>query len=151
MYEIIKSVISAGGYKLAEIQHKIKKLYVLGDLTEKQADELLVMAAGGISPDAERPETLAMIKSLSDKITAMEARVKTLEGTDNEGGTEETPKYPKWEPWDGISDNYQYGTILFHIDGLWISDFRGQNVWEPGTPGTEAMWVEYVEEVESDV
>ena len=27
MYEIIKSVIAAGGYKLTEIQHKVKKLY----------------------------------------------------------------------------------------------------------------------------
>ena len=53
MYEIIKNVISAGGYKLAEIQHKVKKLYILGDLTEEQADELLAMAAAGVSTDAE--------------------------------------------------------------------------------------------------
>ena len=29
MYEIMKSVISAGGYKLADIQHKVKKLYAI--------------------------------------------------------------------------------------------------------------------------
>ena len=53
MYEIVKSVISAGDYKLADIQHKIKKLFVMGDLTEKQADELLAMASQGVSVDAE--------------------------------------------------------------------------------------------------
>ena len=46
MYDILKSVISAGGYKLAEIQHKIKKLYILGDLTEEQADEIRASADG---------------------------------------------------------------------------------------------------------
>ena len=47
MFELIKSVISAGGYKLAEIQHKIKKMYFYNDLTEAQMDELLALAAGG--------------------------------------------------------------------------------------------------------
>ena len=40
MYDIIESVILNGGYKLTEIQHKIKKLYVLGDLTEEQVAAL---------------------------------------------------------------------------------------------------------------
>lgn len=41
MYNVIKSVVASGGFKLADIQHKIKKLYALGDLTEAQMDELL--------------------------------------------------------------------------------------------------------------
>ena len=61
MYNIIKSVIAAGGYKLADIQHKIKKMYAMGDITEDQMTELLALAAAGVSPDAERPETVAML------------------------------------------------------------------------------------------
>lgn len=144
MFNIIKSTISAGGYKLTDIMHKIKKMYILGDLTEAQMDELLAMASGGVSTDAERPETLAMILTLSEEIKALEARVKALEGDEPDNPDEpDVPAYPKWERWDGISNNYQYGAIVDHMDELWISDYKGQNVWEPGAPGTEAMWVKY--------
>ena len=141
MYEVLKTVISAGGYKLTEIQHKVKKLFVYGDLTEEQMDELLTMASRGISVDAERPETLALIQTLSAEIKALEARVKNLEGADE--SEPEQPTYEKWEKWNGISDKYQYGAIVSHIGGLWLSNYHGQNVWEPGAPGTENLWVKY--------
>ena len=142
MYEILKSVISAGGYKLADIQHKVKKLYILGDLTEAQMDELLAMASGGISADAERPETLALIQTLAEKVKALEARMAAYDG----GNGEEQVDYPTWKPWDGISKDYQKGAIVSHNGELWWSDYAGQNVWEPGTPGTEDLWVKYIEE-----
>lgn len=139
MYDILKSVISAGGYKLADIQHKVKKLYILGDLTEEQMDELLAMASGGISADAERPETLALIQTLAEKIKTLEARMDAYDG----GNGEEQPEYPAWKPWNGISNDYQKGAIVSHNGDLWQSDYDGQNVWEPGTPGTESLWVKY--------
>ncbi len=142
MYEILKSVISAGGYKLADIQRKIKKLFIYGDLTEEQTDELLAMASGGISADAERPETLEMLQSLAEKVKALEERVATLEG----GGDEDQTEYPAWKPWDGISKDYQKGAIVSHNGELWQSNHDGQNVWEPGTPGTESLWVKYIKE-----
>ena len=45
IYEVMKNAISQGGYKLLEVQQRIKRLYALGDLTEEQMDELLQMAA----------------------------------------------------------------------------------------------------------
>ena len=147
MYDIFKSRISAGGYKLADIQYRIKKLYTWGDLTEEQADELLAMASSGVSADAERPETLEMFQSLSDRISAVEAIVKALTGGNDEGGTgdgdTENPAYPAWKPWDGISTDYQNGAVVSHNGELWQSVFSGQNVWEPGAPGTESLWVKY--------
>ena len=134
MYEIIKSVIAAGGYKLTEIQHKIKKLYIMGDLTEDQTDELLKMASEGISPDAERPEVMAMLQSLADRIAALEATQTPGEGS----GTEQIEA---WKPWDGISDKYQKGAVVSHNGITWESMFNEQNVWEPGATGTEALWV----------
>lgn len=144
MYEVIKSVISAGGYKLAEIQHKVKKLYVLGDITEEQMDELLSLAAGGVSTDAERPGMLAMIQTLAAEIKALEARVKALES--DEPAEPDVPAYPAWKPWDGISKDYQQGAVVSHNGQLWESVFAGQNVWEPGTAGTDALWVTYTPE-----
>ena len=139
MYEVLKTVISNGGYKLADIQNKIKKLFVCGDLTEAQMDELLMMAAAGISAEAERPETLAMILTLSEEIEALRVRVTALEG----GETPEQTEHPEWKPWDGIGKDYQNGAVVSHKGELWQSVLDGQNVWEPGAPGTENLWVKY--------
>lgn len=141
MYEIIKNVITAGGYKLAEIQHKVKKLYILGDITEAQMDELLALAAAGVSSDAERPEVLDMLRSLSARIDAHDVRLSALEG--GSSGSEEPAGYEEWAAWDGVSNKYQQGAIVTHNGQLWRSAFNGQNVWEPGAAGTEALWVEY--------
>ena len=141
MFDVIKSAISAGGYKLADMQYKIKKLYVLGDLTEAEMDELLALAAGGVSTDAERPETLEMIRALDAKIFALDARVATLENKPDEPDV--PGDYPEWKPWDGISKDYQEGAIVKHGGKVWISVFSGQNVWEPGVAGDQ-FWVEYV-------
>lgn len=130
MYEIIESVILNGGYKLTEIQHKIKKLYVLGDITEEQADGLIDLASNGASPDAERPETLAMLQSLADRVKALEDRL-----ADGQTSTEGTDEYPVWKAWDGMSTDYQYGAIVSHNGKLWQSTVEGQNVWEPGVYG----------------
>lgn len=150
MYEIIKNVIAAGGFKLADIQHKIKKLYVMGDITEEQLDELLQMASGGVSTDAERPETLAMMKNLSERMDGLEARLKALEdGTDEIPGADpEAPAYEAWEPWDGISNKYQPGAIVSHNGKLWRTVYNGQNVWEPGAAGTASLWAEYSPDAE---
>ena len=136
MKSIMKNVITSGGYKLAEIQHKIKKLYIMGDLSEEDMDELLALASGGVSVDAERPETLQMIHSLADEIEELKARVKVLEG----GEDVPAETYPAWKLWDGISKDYQKGAIVSHGGKLWESTYEGQNVWEPGTYGTENMW-----------
>ena len=150
MYEIIKNVIAAGGFKLADIQHKIKKLYVMGDITEEQLDGLLQMASGGVSPDAERPETLAMMKNLSERMDGLEARLKALEdGTgENPGVDPEAPVYEAWESWDGISNKYQPGAIVSHNGKLWRTVYNGQNVWEPGAAGTASLWAEYSPDTE---
>lgn len=140
MYNTIKKIISAGGYKLAEMQAKIKKLYVLGDLDEAQADELLALAVTGAQAEAERPESLEMVKQLAARIEALEARVAALDG----GTVGETVSgYPVWVPWNGISADYTHGAIVSHNGVLWQSVFAGQNVWEPGAVGTNGLWVTY--------
>ena len=138
MYEIIRQVIENGGYKLAEMQVKIKRMYMLGDLTDAQMDQLLTLAEAGAAADAERPETIIMLKSLSDRLKKVEDRLDAIEG-----GDEVAPQgYPEWTAWDGVSSNYQPGAIVSHNGKLWQSVYNGQNVWEPGLFGT-GLWVEY--------
>lgn len=134
MYEIIRQVILNGGYKLNDMQEKIKRMYVLGDLTAEQTDELLSLALSGAQTDAERPETIEMIRSLASRVDAIEAKL---------GMGEAGEAYPAWKPWDGVSNNYQPGAIVTHVGKLWQSTYPGQNVWEPGVVG-EGLWAEYV-------
>ena len=133
MFEVIKSVIDAGGYKLTALQGKIKRFYLRGDLTEAEMDELLAMAEEGATADGERPEMLALIQRLSAEVAYLRERVDALEGKTKEDT--ESPEYPAWEPWDGISNNYQYGAIVSHNGHLWESVHNGHNVWEPGVYG----------------
>lgn len=139
MYQVIKSVIQSGGYKLGDIQRKVKKLHLLGDLTEAQMDELLMLSRQGAESEAERPEVLIMLRSLSSRVDALAAEVAALKG-----GGEEAGGYAPWEGWDGISDRYRVGSIVTHGGKLWISVYPGQNVWEPGAVGSE-FWEEYRE------
>lgn len=148
MYEIMKSTISKGGYKLHDVQARIKRLFLLGDLNEEQLNELMGMAVNGASADAERPENAELIQALAVRIAELEARVKVLEGGDSgtgDSGSEDQTEYPEWKPWDGISKDYEYGAIVSHNGELWQSVFTGQNVWEPGAVGTDALWHKYTE------
>lgn len=136
MFEIIMAAIASGNYKLTEMQVKIHRMYIRGALTEEQMEQLLNMASGGVNADAERPDVLEMLQSLAKRIEAIEKQI----------GQEDDPEeHEAWKPWDGISNKYQYGDIVSHNGKLWISVFHGQNVWEPGTAGTETLWSEYHE------
>ena len=142
MYELIKSIILAGGYKLEDIQHKAQKMYILGAINENQMDELLVLASAGVSTDAERPDTLEMFQAMSQRIDGLEKRLAALEGEEPE-----PEEYEEWKPWDGVSNKYQLGAIVTHNGKLWESTFNGQNVWEPGAPGTDNLWKVYSTEL----
>jgi hypothetical protein len=123
------------------MQHKVKKLYALGDLSEEQMDELLAMTVNGISPDRERPEIMEMLRSLASRVEALEKK----EEPTPDPGEDNPDEYEIWQPWDGISNKYQPGAIVIHDNKLWKSVYSGQNVWEPGAPGTDALWVVYKE------
>lgn len=148
MYNIFKNRIAAGGYQLADVQYRIKKLYALGDLTEEQTDELLSMSQRYASADAERPEVLTMLRTLSARIEAIEKKLGAEESTpeDNTGSDTPVEEYEAWTPWDGVSNKYQPGAIVTHNGKLWQSVHTAQNTWEPGTVGTERLWVEYTAE-----
>lgn len=142
MYNIFKSRITTGGYKLADIQHRIKKLYAMGNLTDEQLDELLTVAQQNASADAERPEILSLIQNLANRVEALEKKQNSTE--------EETEGYEAWTPWNGISDDYQPGAIVSHNGQLWQSVHSGQNTWEPGTVGTESLWAAYTPDTEEE-
>lgn len=137
MYNILKTNILMGGTRLGDVQNRIKRLYATGDLTDGQMEELMELSQQKANPEAERPEILDMLKSLSDRVEALEKKQASNPNTEGE-----TAENEAWKPWDGISNKYQYDAVVSHNGKLWRSVFNGQNVWEPGTPGTKNLWVE---------
>lgn len=53
-----------------------------------------------------------------------------------------TVEYPEWSQPVGAGDGYEYGAKVSHMNKHWHSEFNGENIWEPGAAGTEALWVE---------
>ena len=74
MKDFIVSVIEKGDYKLEEIEAKIKKLFILGDLTGEEMDDLLKLAADSVD-DSKQIE-------LYQKLINLEGRVEALETVD---------------------------------------------------------------------
>ena len=144
MYQIFKNRIAAGGYQLADIQNRVKKLYAMGELTDEQLDELMALSQQNATAEAERPETLAMILNLAARVESLEKKLAAQDDTETEA-----QEYDEWvQPIAGLTDDYKYGAIKRHSGKLWRSIYKGQNVWEPGIPGTERMWEEYTPETE---
>lgn len=71
MKEFIEQVIAKGDYKLDELETKIKKLYVLGDITESEMDELLTLAADSVDNSAQ-VNMFTMIVDLQHRVEALE-------------------------------------------------------------------------------
>jgi len=52
------------------------------------------------------------------------------------GGYEDNPNYMgEWEAWNGSSNEYQPGRIVFYNDDYWENTHTGQNTWVPGEFG----------------
>lgn len=149
MYDIIKSVITIGNYKLADMTNKINTLWVTGELTDEQRNELLQLMYDHLNPSTEAPE-------LSERVSRVELRVSELEnavaelqvgGSENPNPDPEEIIIPVWEPWDGVNNNYQPGAVVQHNGKYWQNVLLMQNTWEPGTAGVdERMWKEITKE-----
>lgn len=145
MFNILKTAILTGGYDLSAMAEKLDALFAADRLTLEEWQELRALCLEHLDPDTQRPDNLTMLQALAERVTALEGRVDTLEGK-----TPDPDAYPAWVPWDGMSSDYQYGAVVSHGGKLWQSIYNGQNVWEPGTMGTGAMWTEYMPETNEE-
>ena len=71
MKDFIVGIINSGDYKLDELEQKIKKLYVLGDLTEEDMDELLSLASEKVD-NATQIDMVNKMVDLEHRIVALE-------------------------------------------------------------------------------
>lgn len=142
MKSILENVIKSGKFDLARATQLIESGYIDGSYTEDERMELLALRDQHLKPESQAPEMLEVLKRLEEKYAALEARVAELEkGEKTEPGEPEEETIPAWEPWNGIDNRYQHGAKVMHNGFVWESRFAGQNTWEPGTLGTEMLWV----------
>lgn len=146
MYEIVRNVIVSGNFKLEDMSKKIDTLWVQGDLTEEQKTELISLMKEHLNPESEKPEQIELYKQILAKYDALEERVHKLENGEVKPEPAPSVEVPVWEPWDGISDRYQYGAVVMIDQKYYIDTFQGQNTWMPGSLGTEELWKEISKE-----
>ena len=144
MFELMKSVVLAKRRSVEELTKRIDAFWAQGRPTDGEKAELDRMVFENQTVDAEKGELDALYRTLVEKYNALEARVLALEGGVSGGGGGTESGYPAWEPWDGVSLNYQPGAIVEHRGKLWINVLESmQNVWEPGVVD-ERYWTEYI-------
>ena len=84
MCDIIKNVIDSGRFELVDILKKIDTIWLQGDITEEQRDELVELAR----EKADISQEVDILTKLEDH----EQRLRKLE----EGGSEPSDEYPEY-------------------------------------------------------
>jgi hypothetical protein len=143
MYIVLENAIKNSNFKLSVMTNKIDTFWAEGVLNDGERDSLKALMKQYLKPESQAPELLETYRRLEDKYAELEARVSALENN-NSGTTEpvEPEEYPEWHPWTGVpGSGYRYGAKVTHKGVKYHSEFNGENVWEPGTLGTEALWV----------
>ena len=152
MYEIIKSIIKTGNFRVNDIATKMDTFWAAGKLTDEEYQELNTMITDYITPEAEAPQDYELlarqIAELKDTLSDVIDRITVLEGGEPEPEEPTGIIIPEWEPWNGISTDYQYGAVVTHNGTYWQNVLEGmQNTWEPGSAGVdERYWKEITKE-----
>ena len=72
MYDFIKSLILAGGYRLDAMERTIERHYVRGDITDAQRVELLQLAADH-ADESKEIDVVAILADLERRIEVLES------------------------------------------------------------------------------
>lgn len=155
MYEIIKSVIEGGAFKLNDLSNKIDTLWVGGKLTDEERENLISLMSDHLNPATEAPQDYELlarqIADLKETVSSLSDRVTVLEGGETEPEKPTGIVIPEWEPYDGISDQYQYGAVVTHNGKYWQNVLSGQqNVWEPESAGVDERYWKEIEKEEAE-
>lgn len=73
MKAFLETVINTGNYRLSDMENRIKKLFVTGDLTEQDMVELLNLAAEK-ADDMKQIDISAILADLEARVSAIESK-----------------------------------------------------------------------------
>lgn len=146
---LLANVIKSGNFDLTRVTTIIESGYVAGEYTEDDRNELLALRDQYLSPTFAAPGIMELYKrieekcdALTKKCTELETRIAVLEGGSSTDTPTEPDEYPEWHAWNGVpGSGYAYGDKVTHRGVRYHSEYAGENVWEPGVFGTEALWI----------
>ena len=104
MYQIIHDVITSKRYELRDMLSKIDTIWVQGDLTDEQREELVELARTNADPAASYAPLQDQIDQAFDQIKALSARVEKLEAGEVPEPAPEPEEWPEWVQPTGAQD-----------------------------------------------
>lgn len=131
MFEVIKNVINSKNFELREILYKIKVMYVEGDITEEQKEELDNMARENAKAENSYAPLQKQIDALAERVSKLESADK--ENTEDTEGTEEPEiieNYPEYVQPTGGHDAYKIGDKITY-NGKKYECLIDNCVWTP--------------------
>lgn len=105
MFDVILSVINTGIFELSDILVKIDTLWLKGDVDDDQRAQLIEEARKKADPSASYAPLQEQVDKLAADVDALAARVKALEG----GEEEPAEEYPAYVQPTGAHDAYHNG------------------------------------------
>lgn len=129
MYEIIKSVIVGRNYELKSVITKIKTLWVEGDITDSEKEELVDLARENAKPENSYAPMQEQLDKLAIEVKMLKAEVDALK----KGGTSEEEsavEYPEYVQPTGGHDTYKAGDKVMYKGKKYECQTDGC-VWSP--------------------
>ena len=129
MYEIIKNVIQSKNYELVDMLKKIKILWLEGDITDSQKDELVKQARENADPANSYAPLQNQIDTLFANYKELAQEILLLKN----GGTlpeEPTEEYPLYIQPTGSHDAYNVGDKVTYNGKKYICQMDNC-VWAP--------------------
>ena len=131
MFEVIKNVINSKNFELREILYKIKVMYIEGDITEEQKEELDNMARENAKAENSYAPLQKQIDELAKRVSKLEN--KNEENTEDTEGTEAPEiieNYPEYVQPTGGHDAYKIGDKITY-NGKKYECLIDNCVWTP--------------------
>lgn len=144
MYEIIKNVINTGDYELKDFLEKINIMYIEGEITKEQKDELDNLARANANPENSYAPLQKQIDNLylelntlkstveanARGMSALKEVVEKLGGTVTEPEIPVTEEYPEYKQPTGAHDAYKVGDKIT-FEGKKYTCILDNCVWSP--------------------
>lgn len=144
MYDIVKTVIESGRYELSDILKKIDTIWIQGDISEEEKEELISLAQAKAKPEnsyaplqeqintafEQIKEISATVKSNAEGVSAIKEAVEKLGGAVTTPEPEPEEEYPEYIQPTGAHDAYNIGDKITFEDNRYECLINGC-VWNP--------------------
>lgn len=141
IYQSLKNIILSKDYELRDILYKINLMYIEGEITETQKQELDNLAREYANPENSYAPLQKQIDNIYTQIDRINAGIREIKG--EEKPEEPTEEYPEYKQPTGAHDAYKIGDKITYKGKKYICKIDNC-VWNPEEYPT--YWEEVVEE-----